>query len=1142
MTVPAPRDVDVRLGRRLGPYVIEAWVGDGAMGVVYRARDSSSGVAAAVKVVRLRSPHLLAAFRREVHALKQLDHPGIVKLLAADPSDETPWYAMELVAGHPLSHFMPRTDAGAASETAPPQSGVTERPAAPPAPMPFSERLRVVRKICDALAFMHGRGLVHRDLKPKNILIRPDGEPVIADFGIVEMFAGVAGREVLDLAMPRVGTLAYMAPEQQLGRAVDARADLFSLGCILHELLTGALPFGPSGIGRYPRTELARAPIPIPELESIVARLLARDPRDRIGYAEDVAKVLGRFLGEEPASPAKRNVYLYRAELAARTGLLRRMDGVFDAAFAGRGANVLLSGESGVGKTRLLMEIAARAADRDMAVITGDCSPAGSSSGASAAPSVPLLPFGGLLRSLIDACKAGADSAGPLDLIKRYGSVLTPYEPDLAKFLLASDFAQADVLPPEAARRRVVSTLRNLLRDYSPQRPLLLCLDDLQWADDLSLELFSSLAADPSGPIVVVATCRVEEMAEPLRRWSNEPRVVHERLPCLDREAIEEMIGGMLALPSAPSDVLDAVYEASGGNPFFIAEYLRAAVGEGLLDRDDSGQWRFRMGEAGSAPGVTLPRTIAALVERRLAGLDSTSLAVLFAGAVLGRQFDVELLADTAHVDATSVLDAYRVLREGQIWEEGPGGSMRFVHEYLRETAYTRIAGSERTALHRRAAAAVERRYPGGDRESHFAALGHHHAEAGDAQPAAQYFEQAGDHARASYANQDALRLYRLALVQLGSGEEGADATCRLEEAIGDVLLIQGDAGGAREAFGRSLDRGTGLSRVSRARRRRKLARTWERDHRHADALSSYVLAEAELGAPPPDGEAGTAWWRELVEIRVEKAWDLYFLNEVEQLTQLVDQVRPIVERYSGTGQRGRFFLAAAHAEIRRRRYRVGEDSLQYTRGLLAAAHASGELQLLAVAQFSHAFLLLMGGDEAAAEPLFVEALQGAERLGDHGLQARFLSYHALLHRRLGRLDRARATAERAVFHASSARMLDYLGMAEATFAWVALREGRGSDVEGHAARALSAWNELRATYVFPFEWLARMPLAARSLELGARGAAVEQWRLLLDERQQQLPDALERTIRSALEAADKMSFQERAREVVALATALKFL
>jgi serine/threonine protein kinase/tetratricopeptide (TPR) repeat protein len=1138
-----------------GPYVVEAAIGSGVAGIVYRARHDTTGVCVAIKTVRLRSPEVLASFRREVHVLANLRHPGIVRILDHGVASGTPWYAMELVQGRTLSHSIGRaksksramdTAPGVASskrDTAlarPPDSALgasTKKSAG--TPLAMGELLALFRSICRALAFLHAQGIVHRDLKPDNILIRPDGSPVLVDFGVVARFGGAAGREVLDAADPGRGTLAYMAPEQRLGRFVDARADLFSLGCILYECVTGVLPFGLTGpyalsIGP-PNPPRARAPGLAPALDALIMRLLARDVGDRVGYADDVEAALGRVEGPgAPLHPVRRTAHLYRPDFAGRRDVLLQLERVLDAAMDGRGVKVIVTGESGVGKTRLIMELVARAAGRGMAVVAGDCPPVGMEDRHGVALNAPLRPLRGFLLAVADECRVGGPAVTERILAGR-ARVLAPYEPAFRDLPGVSDWPELEALPPEAARARVLACLKELVLDYSRERPLLFVLDDLQWADDLSLEFLASLtsAECSSAPIAIVGACRVEGMSERLQAWTTEPGSEHAHLERFDRETAEQMVAGMLALRAAPPELVDFVHRGSGGNAFFIAEYLRAAIGEGLLDRDDGGRWTLRTAGAGGGAQeeVALPTTLTALIGRRLDGLDPVALDPMYAAAVLDRGFDVDLVARTANVEVVTVLDAYAILRQRQVLEEDGAGITRFVHDGLREVVYARVGREAAAALHRRAAAAIEERYAGPDRDAQLGAIGYHHAKAGAADRAAEYFERAGDCSRRNYANRDALRFYRLALEQVNGEEahrENRDhARCRLREVIGDLLLLASEIEAARSAFATALDDTPRMESIARARRRRKLARTWERQHRHGDALSAYATAEEELGEPREEPDVAGDYWHERVQIQVDKAWDLYWLGRVDELVALVERVRPMVEQYGLGAQRAQFFQALAHMAVRRDRYRIAEDTMDYARASFEAAEETGDIRELAVARFFLAFPLMLQGLEKEAEPLFVDAIAGAERAGDATLHTRALSYYAVLHRRLGRVAEAHAAADRARAMAEKGTMLDYVGASQANLCWVAWCQARGPAVESHASEALSAWGKLLPSYVYPFQWLARMPLAAHLAMSGRMDEALKQWGSLLDPPQLLLPDLLGEAIgqmRAARDAGSRAS------------------
>jgi eukaryotic-like serine/threonine-protein kinase len=293
------------------------------------------------------------------------------------------------------------------------------------------------------------------------------------------------------------------------------------------------------------------------------------------------------------------------------------------------------------------------------------------------------------------------------------------------------------------------------------------------------------------------------------------------------------------------------------------------------------------------------------------------------------------------------------------------------------------------------------------------------------------------------------------------------------------------------------------------------LARTWERLHEHERALTLLARAERELGASPHDDGEDSAYWFEQVEIEIQATWHLYFLSRVDELAALINRVKPAIEARGTPRQRAQFFLAVVHMHLRRDRYQVGSDSVELARKALAAAEEASDPDDLALVRFHLAFALTFGGREAEAEPIYRQALERVERVGDASLQARFLSYHTIVHRRLGHVAETLKLARRALAIAEQHGFSDYSGVAHANLAWVAARQG--GDIERPVADALAAWGRLPATYPYPLQWLARAPLAARLTELGRAQQALEQWELLLDARQARLPEALQASIETAL-------------------------
>ena len=758
------------------------------MGVVYRAHHVSTGELVALKTVAGMKPGTLGSIRREIGALLRVRHPGVVRLVGEGLQDGVPWHAMELLEGRPLRDLLEtlwapfrkidefattRAQANAWAVTAQVTHAAVERralQAAPPIVKPpagagdLGRSLSIARRLCQTLAFLHGEGIVHGDLKPDNIVLQDDERPVLVDFGVMRRFAGAAGRESLELENEGAGTLAYMAPEQMRTTEIDARADLYAVGCILYEMVCGRPPFLDDDNGTIPEQVRDRdAPPPSslvsgvdPRLDSLILRLLAKQPHERPGYADDVGVELEAIGGTPDASfaaPAPRP-YLYRPSFAGRRDLLALVDEEVLGAFAGRGRCVVLSGPSGAGKTRLCVELARRARSEGMRVLSGECVPM---SGADRGAGLPLSAFRPLLQEVADRCRVDGPRMTER-LLAAHVHVLEEIEPALARVPGHERYEAPPRLPAERSSERIQHSVVEVLERFAAVRPLFIVLDDLQWADDLTLGVLRELVNRQRGlHAVVLVTCRSESAADALAPLRGAAGMLELSVEPLGAAEIERIIAGMTARDNPPATFVQHLAVESGGNPFFVAEYLKAAVSEGLLKRE-RGHWQFRVDER--RPALATPGSVQALVARRLEGLADEARELVAAGSVLGRSWLPETLAAVAEREPAAVDAALDELVARQIVVDGEAGELRFAHDKIRETAYAAIGPFERRRWHARAAAVLTR---AADDPAVWRRLAHHYQLAGDNASAFEWAERAGRHAHAAGAYREAREHFEVA-------------------------------------------------------------------------------------------------------------------------------------------------------------------------------------------------------------------------------------------------------------------------------------------------------------------------------------------------------------------------------------------
>lgn len=798
----APGDLAQEPGSGLGKYRVLGSLGHGGMGDVHRAVELASGRLVALKRVRAGTPsarharHALASILREIHALRRIQHPGVACILDQGICDGSPWYTMELIEGETLSARL------AALQWARAEAGGGAEPVTLQA-----EIFAILRGLCETLSFLHGEGIVHGDLTPRNVVVRPGGAPILVDFGLAIRHDRLA-RGFLESGAFAAGTPEYIAPEQLRGEQGDPRTDLYALGCILYQTVVGQPPFASGPRDRRALRHLDEIPVPPstrvkgipPALDALILCLLEKRPRDRFGCAEDVAAALAPFSSPVIRTVASRRPrpYVYQPALEGRDELLASLDRLLALCCSGRGARVFVGGGSGIGKTRVLAEVASRARARGLRVIVGECVALSTKPRRDTERSSALHPFLPVLQAIVDACGPSPELAERL--LGPRGRVLAAYEPELRELPGQDAYPPPPLLSAQAARYQLLGALQETIAALAAEGPLLLVLDDLQWADDLSLDLLETLPPDfcEQRGIVVIGAYRSEETSAHLERVVHAPGALTMPLGRLGASSIARMVGDMLAQDDAPRELLEPLAAASEGNPFFVAEYLRMAIDEGWLRREIGGAYAFAV--SGRDPRVqTLPGSLRELIGRRIDALGVQSRHLIEIGSILGREFERDLLLATAELTCTLGMDALRELVTRHLLEEVSSERLRFVHDKQREVVYEQMPEARLRELHRRAAVAIDARYGPVIPPLLYGTLAHHWASAGARHQAIDYLERAGERALGTAAYAEAAGFFQRALEvdreRLGANGERADLErpARWQRLLGEAHYGLGD-------------------------------------------------------------------------------------------------------------------------------------------------------------------------------------------------------------------------------------------------------------------------------------------------------------------------------------------------------------
>ena len=666
------------------------------MGEVYRVLDLEQDQECALKILNemMDEQAVRRRFHREFQVLSRFQHPRLVRTYTWGFAEDRPYFTMDYLPGKTLEKII-----------------------ADPALLGqfrASHFFALMQQLVEGLAYIHAQGAVHRDLKPSNIMVLETEEGIeitILDLGLAK-FKHLHSASITQTGAT-IGTAEYMSPEQGKGLWVDHRSDLYSLGVILYEIFTGAPPFSGQNPVSVIMKHIRESPPPIdkvniavPEqMKQIVLRLLAKERVDRYQSAEELVQALKNVApselvlleDEQRDMPMK----IMRPQFVGRESEMKTFLTMLKDVQAGKQRVVLISGEPGVGKSRLIEELLGDALIHDFLCLKG----------------------------------AGQEEGGQI-----YGALNDAFRQVKTTDLMAR-------LPDsvETDKFSVMERWLQLLKRLRAKKPIVLCLEDIQWLDELTLEFLQYVLRDPEPcPFLLCLTCRwsnVESIPSEVENfiYGNEfAEATQMQLENLSQEEVGYLTASMLGERSIPSDALQNLFRETGGQPLFVIEAVRTLVQADVVRQSVSGDWQW-----GEFPETLLSDDISEILYRRITALSAMQQRVLEYACVFLNDFSFELLATIWRGDELELLDVLDdLITEGLLEACGEAEDRyRFSQELYRRAIYNRIQDVRRRLLHREIGNALEKTE---DAEEFTEELADHFAAAGEQHKAVKYARLAG--------------------------------------------------------------------------------------------------------------------------------------------------------------------------------------------------------------------------------------------------------------------------------------------------------------------------------------------------------------------------------------------------------------
>lgn len=746
-------------------YILHEPLGRGSMGEVYRATDRLARQPVALKRVTAPRTQLRfgssgagidvrVALANEFKLLASLRHPGVITVLDYGfDAAQHPYFTMDLLLNaHTLLE--------ASQVRAIPQ------------------KIALLLQILQALAYLHRRDIIHRDLKPDNVLVVNEQVKVM-DFGLA-LETAIDHSEGKSAA----GTLTYIAPEVLQFSLVSPASDLYSFGMMAYEVFAGQHPYHDMPVHQllynivYTMPDVSHLDI-APDIQNVLAKLLAKDPAERYQDAETVLHDLAA--ASDTSIPLEtvtiRESFLKAAKFVGRKTELATLKTALNNAMTGRGSAWLIGGESGVGKSRLLEELRTEALVAGVMVLFGQSQSGGG---------VAYQLWRDAISRLVLQTELSSLEAGILKEVVPYIDELTGIVP-----------LEVPVMSTSASQQRLTETIVTLFQQQT--RPIVLLLEDLQWTKESLHPLTALLPLVTSLPLLIVGSYRDDERPDLPEKL---PGTTHLKLERLTTAEMAELSVSMLGDAGHNDEVLELLQRETEGNVFFLVETVRV-LAENAGTLADIGRRTL--------PASVFAGGVQEIVRRRLSHVVGPERELLKHAAVYGRRLDVKVLEAALRIALTDEPVADSLPEKIQTWLGLAGdaavleivdGQWRFTHDKLREGILAEVSPQELPQIHERVARAIEQVYP--NDKTRLMMLARHWREANNNDFELHYTRRAAQHALTINAYQDAQSLLERALMLVP--EKGAEQTLvEILNLLGAALDSPGEHQKAQQIYQRAL-------------------------------------------------------------------------------------------------------------------------------------------------------------------------------------------------------------------------------------------------------------------------------------------------------------------------------------------------